>query len=57
MSANSIWRACLKLGEKICVSGILKSIVVTYLERIEWAKEVREGQSIPGMTLLCSKHH
>lgn len=36
----------LKLGEKIHVPGILKSIVVTYLERIEWAKKVQEGQSV-----------
>lgn len=35
MSTNSVWRAWLKLGEKIHVPGILKSILVTYLERIE----------------------
>lgn len=37
--------------------GILKSIVLTYLERIEWAKKAQEGQSISEVTLLRSEHH
>lgn len=55
MSTNSIWRAWLKLGEKIHVPGILKSIAVTYLERFEWAKKVQDRQSISEVTLLWSK--